>query len=510
MPNLYSREIQKEKKDMGDFCQKELLRMIELDYYDTFRERVTAPTGYPDWSPNLIRRIIISPSALVVTYHIYTRGIDSLMYKYRKECVRAMKTQSNITLIRKIESEDYKKCIESTAYKPILSALTTDRLCSAVEEIIICTKDKNSLSIRGEEFGINTLLDAKNNKFTTEDLINRYNRLYSIIYINVNIEEILDKIVENTKALVEYDTTLTDIILNDNNLKGNIRSKLILDSNFNCRFPNLQGLGSDRKGYIIDTQNGKLHKYFESSIVRNKKKNNIVINKEEKKKNENIENFINLDLGIYSDLIEYSLNSFVLLSTFLKKENLSNLTRGIAINNIFEKSTSELIEYYSFNKEKRILLSGLIDKNIFEKLKLKKEIKSLINAYLIESNCKDINEEKIKEVYKSISFSMIEGVYKSILELINTYSKVMPMVVSIANKNSTTGALFIDIPYTRYMLENKELNKISKFSIVSFNKENTINSIASLLELILEITVDKESKYYKNTKKNLISYIKGV
>lgn len=147
-----------------------------------------------DWSPNNVRRLIIGTDCAVVCYHV-TGGKFSSLVKVIEfgvdssaECFEYHQGASNI--------------------KPLLSVLVDGRICSCIEEIVVCTRgyDTNMLSF---DYDLSVLLSRKND-LTASALHSRFPRLHSIYSIDCTVADIFEHVRESKSANTLLYTTLIE------------------------------------------------------------------------------------------------------------------------------------------------------------------------------------------------------------------------------------------------------------------------------------------------------------
>lgn len=122
-----------------------------------------------DFSPNNIRRLIISGDGVVVNFHI---KVGNSLSK--------VKSFSDTDKARMVQ------CLYMDKYKPMLWVLA-ERVCSSVEEVIICTKNKGSIDL-SRELDFSGLLKNKNGVSDIKSAImQRYPRLAYFTIVNCDI-----------------------------------------------------------------------------------------------------------------------------------------------------------------------------------------------------------------------------------------------------------------------------------------------------------------------------------
>lgn len=127
-----------------------------------------------DYSPNNIRRLIIGGDGVCIYFHKPING------KYFKIRAFSDSDQCNIN-----------KCLYLPDYKPMIWALS-ERICSSVEEIIICTQSKSGINF-SRELNLDGLLRNYNsrNGDVKESVMRRYTRLAYFTIIDCMINDLV-------------------------------------------------------------------------------------------------------------------------------------------------------------------------------------------------------------------------------------------------------------------------------------------------------------------------------
>lgn len=131
-----------------------------------------------DWSPNDVRRLIISPDMIVVQFFTH-----------------AMRRQI-------IDPNKYMACTMTGKYKPMIGVLAgqgRSYVCSNVEEVVICMKSSNSnfnLQLQRDEANYLNLIDKTKlrvangvsaDKAVLNEINSRFKRLRAVLYFNCDI-----------------------------------------------------------------------------------------------------------------------------------------------------------------------------------------------------------------------------------------------------------------------------------------------------------------------------------
>ena len=203
-----------EDREQGKYCMKELLKLAHID--------TTSMSSQNDiisnWTPNNVRRVVISPDGLLVNFHI-------VGYSYKKSCATKV-----------FKRDEAEKCFNNRYYTPMYKALTSGRVCSCIEEIIILTQSENGLMLPNAEKNIPVIAEQHS-----------LYRLYGIGIMNITMSEFINR----------YGSMLNDkyrLVLEDEST-FKIQKKIITRDWWVCY--------SLRPSYYsMDAEDGKLSKHF--------------------------------------------------------------------------------------------------------------------------------------------------------------------------------------------------------------------------------------------------------
>lgn len=140
-----------------------------------------------EWTPNNIKRLIISPDMVVVQLHTYKRFIT-------KQFIPAK----------------YAVCVLQPKYKKMVSVLGGDgnNVCSHVEEIIYCLQGENGGYLHNEEADLRSILmrnsGASNEALLIKELGNRFKRLYAVCQYNGTIRQLINDVGSRMLSDAEY------------------------------------------------------------------------------------------------------------------------------------------------------------------------------------------------------------------------------------------------------------------------------------------------------------------
>lgn len=140
----------------------------------------------PSFSPNNIKRLVISPDKIEVFYHI-NRGRQSVA----------------------LQPIYYQRSTELKDFKPMLALLYDIRVCTSVEEIIMLKNSSNQqITLTSQELEFSGLVKGYQGKGSSinDKIKNRYKRLRYFTVLNLNYQQ-YNSLLQDTKSKGEkYDT----------------------------------------------------------------------------------------------------------------------------------------------------------------------------------------------------------------------------------------------------------------------------------------------------------------
>lgn len=162
---------------MDEFTEKD----AKWYCYKVAEEAVTSVRSVSDFSPNNIKRLIISPDGVVVQFFT-----------------------SMVLCTKPFDTKKASACFSSADYVPIISVLGgkrgQSRVCSHIQEIVYCIKGINNLTLRQEELDFRSILSYAENVPQSElfRLINtRFSRLSYITMADMTVTELMRSVVAN-------------------------------------------------------------------------------------------------------------------------------------------------------------------------------------------------------------------------------------------------------------------------------------------------------------------------
>lgn len=382
------------------------------------------------WSPNNVRKLIISANWAVVEYFL-TGG------KYPRSFVQVdlrSALNSDLELLR----------TDQTKYIPILNVLTSGRILSSVEEIIFSTEGYPSALLN---------IDTNHSKLQVGNvnLENRFVRLRHITLANTGIE---------TLSKLAVDAKKTNSLILDILLEESVSHQILIEPHKDDWW---KGQALRPKYYLMDKTS--LAKYFDDVKAKKQveekenKLRELDLGKQKELVAENERQFGAILTQIY-DLFEKAHGVFSRASVPSKAEWASfleykNICRGIRLE--LQKSEERVISYRKINFDKLI--------EVFRTCQADEDTVRSIMRFR-DTVFKDIlqNEEEYKrESNKSNlteSIQTLKNLIAKVLELLT--NMVFSAFVHFLTRNSESYILFYfeqtnisstQIEYTRPMVE---------------------------------------------------------
>lgn len=231
----------------GSTVYNKVLSLVDYcgDIARNIKTGVTAEYN-PIFSPNNIRRLILSPDGAMVYYHVGVGlGLRKIEYLNPKM----------VEYVQNLED-----------YTPMTAVLYADRVCSSIEEVIILTRSSNgSTSLTYRELDFQSLLkNYKGNGADLEDMIkSRYKRLYAYVVADMTLEDFM-----NSLKTVK-DSSYTQLAKQDFLADATIH---VFNENWSEHW------GSAATYYLLDRESSKLNLHFKEvkeTLANARKKKNV-------------------------------------------------------------------------------------------------------------------------------------------------------------------------------------------------------------------------------------------
>lgn len=141
-------------------------------------------TYSPAFSPNNIRRLIISPDAVLCHYHMTLGRLKSLAD------------------VVHLSPQVLARCEDMPDYKPIVGVLATSRICASVEEVIFLTcANDGSMYLANNELDFDSLVKSFKRQGSLEDTVKgRYKRLHDFTVVNISYNEFMSRLRQEGNA----------------------------------------------------------------------------------------------------------------------------------------------------------------------------------------------------------------------------------------------------------------------------------------------------------------------
>lgn len=238
MAKLFGSSGDKKETDNSKYRVNELNKLLMCQYYELITNKLQISDGYPGWSPNNVKRVIISPDGVCVEYHMASILKGNTNKKYAYKVFDIQKTV---------------ECLNSPKAKSILSVFSDNRVYSAIEEIVILTTSARGLTLRADELDLSGI-GIQNKADMKKSLESRYKRLVHIVLIeDMDIQTLLT-MCYSTKEVHKEFRTIYDVYREHTNGNGRVTCLRVGGTRAYANMPNLQGYSTDGKGYFVDTQ----------------------------------------------------------------------------------------------------------------------------------------------------------------------------------------------------------------------------------------------------------------
>ena len=261
----------RDEKIKGSYFHDKILSLI--DYRGDIAKKAQIGAEFTvysqDFSPNNIRRFVISPDGALVQLHIPVQGIPTI---------------KSLRLPTKFYNEI--SCLDD--YIPMLNCLSEDRICASIEEVVIVPNSNDgSVQLNYVEQNVSGLVKGyKGNdesKDVVGDIAKRYKRLRDFCLVtDLSFADVEKYIRSNPNSFVadseDFETDITYIHENDW----------------------FEGYGSSAKFYLLDAKDGRLNLHFQK--VRS--------HYEEQEKQDKLESFKKEQLKGIDGKHEKALNTF--------------------------------------------------------------------------------------------------------------------------------------------------------------------------------------------------------
>lgn len=224
----------------GDFLYKEVLSLV--DYCgDIAKTKNGNEVVYnQDFSPNNIKRLVISPDAVMVFYHIATRHCP----KFKVKMINPMMLQA----IQYMED-----------YVPLTAVLYADRICASIEEVIILSSSNNGdVSLTTRELDFSSMLKTYKSGSTdiVDSIRSRYKRLYSYTVANTNFQSFMSWYQVALKQEKE------GYLLSKQEFFDDAQKQIFHEDDWYL------GYGTSASFYDLDKEGSPLNKYFKATIAK--------------------------------------------------------------------------------------------------------------------------------------------------------------------------------------------------------------------------------------------------
>ena len=142
-----------------------------IDYCGNIEKGVTAYNEY--FSPNNIRRLIISPDAVLAEFYVSVPGIGA-------------------SKLVRLPSRMLSEVENLPDYMPIVQVISTSRICSSIEEIIFLVRSNDGqVTLGAKEYDLSSLVNSfqRKSKDLPETIRQRYVRLRDLVVISCSFDQ---------------------------------------------------------------------------------------------------------------------------------------------------------------------------------------------------------------------------------------------------------------------------------------------------------------------------------
>lgn len=337
----------------GDYCLNLINNLI--DYKGDVARNSKSSSGKivysKDFSPNNIRRLILSGDGARIDFHVSVDG-------------RLSKTK----VFSDADKMKLANCLMMEDYKPMIWALA-DRVCSSIEEVIICTQNSAGIDLSRELNFEGLLRNRVNNVNDVKQAISsRYKRLAYFTIINCDISTLI-----KNQEVASCNNPLS--LISETSFVKSISSI----TKFKDDWFNYYGYASV---YSLDNKGSRLNEHFRK----------IKIDIEESKKKSDIDAIKAERLKGLEQKFEKAFSNYRGIYSCINKLNIIIKTEGTCY---YANDINKFIDTSGFSKSETI-------KSEFESLKTKDECEQYIKKLIKLSS----------SLYSSLSKWFFDNLYK--------------------------------------------------------------------------------------------------
>lgn len=274
----------------GDYCFNLINSLI--DYKGDIARNSKRSDGRilysPDFSPNNIRRLILSADGARIDFHV---SVDGRMSKVKP--------------FSDAERMNLNTCLMLPDYKPMVWVLA-DRVCSSIEEVIICTQSSTNADL-SRELNFEGLLRNRVQSYNDiqKAVSSRYKRLAYFTIVNCDINTLV------TNPEVVSCNSSTKMITETNFVRG-----ISTFTKFKDDWYNYYGHTS---AYSLDSNGSRLNEHFKK----------IKLDIEDGKKKSEVEKLRNERLKGVSDKFNRAYKNYKGIMVCVRKLNTILKTEGV-------------------------------------------------------------------------------------------------------------------------------------------------------------------------------------
>lgn len=254
----------------GDYIYNQVLKLV--DYCGDINKNGNSErkTYHEDFSPNNLRRLILSPDGAIAYFHVSTKSNPKMK--------PVMFSSKMVAVTQELQD-----------YIPMTNVLSADRIFASIEEVILISRSNDgSCYLTSRELDFASLIKgyASQTGDLEQTIKKRYKRLYAFSVYNGTLAEFMN----NLKGFKDSPSTLL------------CKQNFMQDANTHVFHKDdwYKGYGSSANHYLLDAEGSQLNTHFKF----------IIKQLEEEDKEAKIDAFKKERLGKLGDEYEKAYNNY--------------------------------------------------------------------------------------------------------------------------------------------------------------------------------------------------------
>jgi hypothetical protein len=232
----------KKEVNIATYCYDLVLEQFTKGFSGYKNKEGGADAGKVNrWSPNNLRRIVISPDGVMLQYHVvegtsYPNIIMYVPFFMQGSGGSDNKTRNTVAYFNEPK------------HTPLINIVVKERVCSCIEEIVFLTNGKQTgISLPPQDYNIAEL--TKTGNFNT-----RFSRLHGIVTLNMTMEQFRQALGGTTKLKSD-----TYMVADDEVFKGYVvgNTTMVCHEDDWWKHTGLRG-----QYYVLDEKEGILDRKF--------------------------------------------------------------------------------------------------------------------------------------------------------------------------------------------------------------------------------------------------------